>query len=82
MTDSRRDTERLLAGLLGPSSDELTCEQCFELLDIYVEHEVAGDSADRRVPGMREHLQGCPACAEEHESLRDLLRASPFGRQR
>lgn len=77
MTDARRDTGRLVAGLLGPSGPELTCERCFELLDVYVEHELAGESADRRVPGMREHLQGCPACAEEHESLRDLLRALP-----
>jgi hypothetical protein len=22
---------------------------------------------------MREHLQGCPACHEDHESLRDLV---------
>ena len=74
MMDSRRDTGRLQAGLLGPSGPELMCEQCFELLDVYVEHELAGESADRRVPGMREHLQGCPACAEEHASLRELLR--------
>ena len=71
--DSHRDSERLLAGLLGPSGPELTCEQCFELLDVYVEHELAGERADRHVPGMREHLQGCPACAEEHESLHALL---------
>ena len=77
MTPSNRHTERLMAGLLGPAGPELTCEQCFELLDIYVEHELAGESADRRVPGMREHLQGCPACAEEHESLRALLRTFP-----
>jgi hypothetical protein len=77
MTDSHRDAERLMAGLLGPADPELTCEQCFELLDIYVEHELAGESADRRVPGMREHLQGCPACAEEHVSLRALLRTLP-----
>ncbi len=77
MTAPNRDTERLIAGLLGPSGPELTCEQCFELLDIYVEHELAGESADRRVPGMREHLQGCPACAEEHASLLDLLRTLP-----
>jgi len=24
---------------------------------------------------MRPHLAGCPACAEEHESLRDLVAA-------
>ena len=27
----------------------------------------------RIVPGLRAHLVGCPACAEEHESLRALL---------
>ncbi len=32
------------------------------------------ETAGRRVPWMREHLSGCPACAEEYASLRDLLR--------
>jgi hypothetical protein len=32
-----------------------------------------GADADARVPGMREHLAGCPACHDEHESLRALL---------
>ena len=32
-----------------------------------------GHDADQRIPRMREHLQGCPACAEEHATLRDLL---------
>jgi anti-sigma factor RsiW len=73
MSDSRRTPERLIDGLLGPAGPELTCEQCFEMLDVYVDHELAGDSADARIPGMREHLQGCPACAEEHASLRDLM---------
>ena len=73
MTDQRSSPKRLLAALLGPSGPELTCEQCFELLDVYVEHELAGDDADALVPGMREHLQGCPACAEEHDSLLELI---------
>jgi hypothetical protein len=77
MTDSRPSPERLVSGLLGPAGPELTCEQCFELLDVYVEHELSGENADSRVPGMREHLLGCPACAEEHDSLRDLLRSLP-----
>jgi len=24
-------------------------------------------------PGLRPHLEGCPACREEHESLRALV---------
>jgi hypothetical protein len=63
----------LIARLLGPSGPEVSCEECFELLDEYVDLEVAGEDADARLPGMREHLQGCPACHEDHESLRDLV---------
>ncbi|MGZ4169479.1 MAG: anti-sigma factor family protein [Solirubrobacteraceae bacterium] len=72
MSEPGRSHARILAGLLGPSGAELTCEECFDLLDVYVDSELAGENADERVPGMREHLAGCPACAEEHDSLRDL----------
>ena len=70
-TDDRH--RELIARLLGPSGAEVSCEECFELLDEYVDLELAGDDADTRLPGMREHLQGCPACHEDHESLRDLV---------
>jgi anti-sigma factor RsiW len=66
--------EQLLTRLLGPADPEVSCEECFELLDEYVDLELSGADADRRIPGMREHLQGCPACHEDHESLRDLVR--------
>ena len=59
----------LIRALLGPAGPELTCEQCFEELDRYVDLELAGQDADREVPGMSAHLDGCPACREEHESL-------------
>jgi hypothetical protein len=66
-------SHELLRRLLGPSGHEVTCDECFELLDTYVELELAGEDADRRLPGMRAHLQGCPACDEDHESLRDFV---------
>jgi hypothetical protein len=66
---SENDGDRLLRRLVGPAGPELTCEQCFEELDRYVELELDGAEADRTVPGMRAHLSGCPACAEDHESL-------------
>jgi hypothetical protein len=71
MTDERT---RLITRLLGPAGPEVSCEECFELLDEYVDLELAGADADHRLPGMREHLQGCPACHEDHESLRDFVR--------
>lgn len=63
----------VLARLLGPSEPEVGCDVCFEELDRYVELEVAGKDADAAIPGLRAHLEGCPACREEHDSLRALV---------
>lgn len=72
MNGSKRP-DRLLGRLLGPAGPELGCEECFDELDRYVELEVAGADADAAIPGMRAHLKGCSACAEDHESLHALL---------
>jgi anti-sigma factor RsiW len=72
MSDER-DTIR---ALLGPAGPELSCEQCFDELDRYVDLELTGRDADREVPGMSAHLAGCPACSEEHESLLALAAES------
>jgi hypothetical protein len=63
-----------LARLLGPADPEILCDECFEQLDVYVEAELAHADPDAAVPGMRAHLEGCPACSDEHESLRALVR--------
>jgi hypothetical protein len=66
------DLKQTLGRLLGPSVYEVGCDECFEKLDSYVELELAGEDADAAIPGLRAHLSGCPACREEHESLRAL----------
>jgi hypothetical protein len=69
----RPDLKQALGRLLGPSEPEIGCEACFAELDRYVELEVAGADADTAVPGLLAHLEGCPACREEHESLRAFI---------
>ena len=64
-----RDTTRILRGLLGPAAPEVGCDTCFEELDRFVDLELAGEDAEAAIPGLRAHLEGCPACREEHESL-------------
>ena len=71
--NERSQQDRLLGRLLGPEGPELSCERCFEELDRYVELELAGADADAAIPGMRAHLEGCSACAEDHASLRALV---------
>lgn len=72
MTD-RTELKQALGRLLGPAEPEVGCDECFDQLDGYVELELAGADADARFPGFRAHLLGCPACREEHESLRALV---------
>jgi hypothetical protein len=69
------DDRKLLKALLGPEGPELTCEQCFEELDRYVELELSDADAESAIPGMKAHLEGCPACHEDHESLKALAGA-------
>jgi hypothetical protein len=69
----RPDLKETLDRLLGPAAPEVGCEECFDQLDRYVELELAGADVEAALPGLRAHLEGCPACREEHESLRALV---------
>jgi hypothetical protein len=69
----RPDFKQALGRLLGPAGPEAGCDACFEELGRYVELEIAGADPDAAVPGLRAHLDGCPACREEHESLYALV---------
>jgi hypothetical protein len=70
---TRHQDDNVLRALLGPDGPELSCNECFEQLDRYVELELVGSNADEAIPGMRAHLDGCPACHEDHASLRTFL---------
>ena len=69
----RPELKQALGRLLGPAEPEVGCDVCFDELDRYVELEVAGRDADAAIPGLRAHLEWCPACREEHESLYALV---------
>ena len=69
----RPDLKQALGRLLGPAEPEVGCDECFELLDRYVELELAGADADAAIPGLRAHLAGCPPAAR---STRACARSS------
>lgn len=72
MTSSRNPTlpPEAVEALLVDTTPWLSCEECFERLDTYVEARVGGGAPDL---AMERHLQGCAACHEEAEALRTLL---------
>jgi hypothetical protein len=69
--------DNTLKWMLGPAGPELLCDECFDKLDEYVELELRSRDADERIPGMRAHLEGCPACHEDYDSLRELVQSEP-----
>lgn len=75
----RAERSPLLARLLGPAASETTCEECFDRLDRYVEVELGGTDPAGPFPELRTHLEGCPACREDYESLSALLATAPAG---
>ena len=68
------EIEQALRRLLGPGVPEIGCDECFDVLDRYAELELAGVDAALDNPPMRAHLDGCPACKEEHDELLAFLR--------
>jgi hypothetical protein len=73
MDDQQNTDQEALERLLGPEGPEVGCDECFDRLDEFVELELAGVDTEARLPGLRAHLDGCPACREEHDSLRALV---------
>jgi hypothetical protein len=69
MNHGEDTTQNPLERLLGPTAWEVGCDECFDRLDEFVELELDGRDADAAVPGLRAHLEGCPACREEHDAL-------------
>jgi hypothetical protein len=68
-------SDNTIKRVLGPAEPELQCDECFAKIDEYVDLELQGADADQHIPGMRPHLEGCPACHEEYESLRELVQS-------
>ena len=68
----RAITRKVLYGLTQDTEPWLSCDDCFALLDEYVENSLA--DPDYVHVAMATHLEACPACAEEAESLDALLK--------
>jgi anti-sigma factor RsiW len=69
--NARRLSSAVLHQLVVPSEPWLSCEDCFELMDAYVDARLADPSFP--APAMDVHLGACPACAEEAVSLTVLV---------
>lgn len=71
MTDRRRDLDELLRAQPGDAG----CTAGEDILDAYVELELAGEDPARVYPGTAIHLQSCPGCRADHDGLLEAARS-------
>ena len=53
--------------------EELSCQEIDKKLDEYVELEIKKEDAAHIMPLIREHLDLCPDCCEEHDILLEVI---------
>jgi predicted anti-sigma-YlaC factor YlaD len=68
---------RCLDELLLADERDAGCTAGQDVLEAYIELELAGDDPARLYPGTAIHLQSCPGCRAEYEGL--LQAARRFG---
>ncbi len=64
-----------LKKIQASQTEEISCSECFERLDAYVDLELAGQDPEKLLPGVKAHLFQCRVCQEEYELLRELAQA-------
>jgi hypothetical protein len=68
-----------LSELLATDPRDPGCGGTRELMDAYVEAELAGRDADCLYPGVAVHQRLCPACRADHDGLLAALRDGSAG---
>jgi hypothetical protein len=56
-----------------PTSEEIDCDECSAILELFVSDELEEGDARHRYPLIQRHLDRCPRCSEEHSLLYDIL---------
>jgi hypothetical protein len=70
VSDVPRDLDELLRALPGDAG----CAAREDILDAYIELELAGEDPAQTYPGTAIHLTSCPGCAADHAGLLDAAR--------
>jgi hypothetical protein len=65
-----------LKSLATADANEISCEDVFTVLDQFAEAIARGENALLFMPLVRQHLEICPDCREEYETLLRMLQPS------
>jgi len=65
--------EKLLNKLAITEEQEISCDDVHEILDQFAEMELRGENVSALMPLVQRHLDLCPDCHDEHDTLIQAL---------
>ena len=71
------DIQKLIKMVENTQEVEFSCEDVYQILDQYTELVYRGEDSTQLMPLVEHHIEICPDCREEFESLLRILEASP-----
>ncbi len=64
---------RLIRQIRRTTTDEISCDDCFQSLDEFAELVARGEQAATLLPKVQQHLDLCGDCGEEFQALLRIL---------
>ena len=64
--------KRWLERIDATQEEEISCSECFRLVSVLVDRELAGEDLNKTLKMVKQHLDQCQVCQEEYEILREL----------
>lgn len=71
---------RLLTSIRDVVPDVLDCDGCYELISEFADAELHGNELLLPLKAVEIHLQQCPCCRYEYETLLEAIRAADESR--
>jgi hypothetical protein len=63
----------IIQSALETQENEITCQECFDLLDEYTDLIVGGAAPCQVMDIMKQHLKNCPDCMKLFESVLTIM---------
>jgi hypothetical protein len=65
----------LVKVIFAAQADDITCDDCFEHIDTYVDMLLSGEDPGTVLPQVKTHLEQCHCCETELQALITILEA-------
>lgn len=75
------DVAGLMRTILSAEDEDITCDECYEHIDQYVDMLRAGEDAATVLPKVKTHLEQCRCCESELRAFIAILEAETSANQ-